>query len=136
MNLPEDVIVDLLPAYFSGEASAATRAIVDTHFAAHPQFAQAMRAAQGAAGLPRIDAAGAADDGREAIRRVRKALRRRGLLIALAIFCSISPFTFMVKEQSLVYFMWRDAPAVAGCYIAVALAAWTGLWMSRRAAAA
>jgi len=134
MNLPEDVIVDLLPAYFAGEASPATRAIVDSHFAAHPQFAQAVRAAQTAqVDLPRIDAAG---EDHEAIRRVRKNLRRRALLVALAIFCSISPFTFMVKDQSLVYFMWRDAPAVAACYVAVALAAWLALWISNRANAA
>lgn len=134
MNFSEDVIVDLLPAYFSGEASAATRAVVDSYFAAHPQFARAARAAQtGGIELPRIDAA---DEGHETIRRVRKALRRRGLLIALAIFCSVSPFTFMVKDQSLVYFMWRDAPAVAACYVAVALAAWIGLWISNRANAA
>lgn len=130
MHLPEDVIVDLLPAYFAGEASPASRAIVDAYFAAHPQFAQAMRAAQTTSpDLPPIDPV---DGGHDAIQRVRKHLRRRALLIALAIFCTVSPFTFMVKEQELVYFMWRDAPATAACYTAVALAAWLGLWMTNR----
>jgi len=133
-NLPEDVIADLLPAYFSGEASAATRAVVDAHFAAHPQFARAARASQRAdVALPPVDAA---DDSHEAIRRVRKHLRRRALLIALAVFCSVSPFAFIVKDQVLVYAMWRDAPAMAACYAVTALAAWAALWLSKRANAA
>ena len=38
MNLEREVIVDLLPAYFSGEASAATRALVEDYFRQHPEF--------------------------------------------------------------------------------------------------
>jgi hypothetical protein len=38
MKLEREVIVDLLPAYFSGEASAATRALVEEYFREHPDF--------------------------------------------------------------------------------------------------
>jgi anti-sigma factor RsiW len=40
MKVTRDVIFDLLPAYFSGEASAETRALVDEFFAADPEFAR------------------------------------------------------------------------------------------------
>jgi hypothetical protein len=43
MEATHDVIVDLLPVYFSGEASAATRALVDDYFARDPAFADRVR---------------------------------------------------------------------------------------------
>ena len=38
MNITRDVILDLLPAYFAGEVSADTRAVVEEFFAADPDF--------------------------------------------------------------------------------------------------
>jgi anti-sigma factor RsiW len=40
MNVTRNVIFDLLPAYFSGEASAETRALVEEFFATDPEFAR------------------------------------------------------------------------------------------------
>ena len=36
MKLEREVIIDLLPAYFSGEASAATRTLVEDYFPREP----------------------------------------------------------------------------------------------------
>ena len=129
MNLPEDVIVDLLPSYFAGEASPASRAIVDDYFHEHPRFAQAMRASQ-QVGLPEIPAK---DGAGEIIRRVRRRIKSRALLLALALFCSVSPFTFIIQEGVLTYAMWRDAPVGALCYTTLALFAWAALWKVDRA---
>ena len=38
MKVTRDVIYDLLPAYFAGEASADTRLLVEEHFASDPEF--------------------------------------------------------------------------------------------------
>ena len=38
MNVTRDVIYDLLPAYFAGEASGDTRALIDEFFAHDPEF--------------------------------------------------------------------------------------------------
>ena len=38
MKLEREVIIDLLPAYFSGEASAATRMLVEDYFREDPEF--------------------------------------------------------------------------------------------------
>ena len=52
MKLEREVIIDLLPAYFSGEASAATRTLVEDFFRENPDFEKSARSAAGAAGEP------------------------------------------------------------------------------------
>ena len=39
MNIPQEVILDLLPLYASGDVSAVTRGIVDEYLRAHPEIA-------------------------------------------------------------------------------------------------
>lgn len=132
MNLHEDVILDLLPVYFTDEASAASREIVDAYFAAHPQFAKTVRATQMA--VTHVPGNASANDGHAAIKSVKRRLRWRAALIAAGIFCSISPFTFIFNDQRVVYFMWRDSPMAASFYTVAALLAWLMLWLSTRRA--
>lgn len=130
MNLPEDVILDLLPVYFADEASPASRAIVDDYFEAHPQFAKTVRAAQ--MKVTHVPGPASANGAQVAINSVKRQLKWRSVLMGVAIFCSISPFTFIFGDQRVVYFMWRDAPLAAASYIAAAAFAWLLLWVSVR----
>ena len=43
MNVSRDVILDLLPLYLAGEASTATRELVETHLKEDPELAQKLR---------------------------------------------------------------------------------------------
>ena len=47
MKLDRDIVIDLLPAYFSGEASAATKALVEEYFRQDPDFEKFARGAGG-----------------------------------------------------------------------------------------
>ena len=40
MNVTHDVIIDLLPLYFSGEASEDTKILINTYFEQNPEFAE------------------------------------------------------------------------------------------------
>jgi len=40
MKITRDVIIDLLPLYFSGEASTDTKDLVETYFDQNPDFAE------------------------------------------------------------------------------------------------
>jgi len=42
-EITQDLVMDLLPVYFSGEASDQTRRIVETYFAENPAFEQMAR---------------------------------------------------------------------------------------------
>jgi anti-sigma factor RsiW len=50
MNVTREVIYDLLPAYFAGEASADTRALVEEFFATDPEFGRMAARFHAAAG--------------------------------------------------------------------------------------
>lgn len=126
MNIPQAVILDLLPLYFSDEASTETRALVDDYLAAHPDFARVMRASQKAA--PVMDAP-RADAGVQAMGRVRQMLRRRAALQALAIFCTLAPLSFTFGDGQLTWMMWRDAPLAALAYAIGAVVSW-GLFLA------
>lgn len=124
-HLPEEVVLDLLPVYFAGEASAASVALVERYFEAHPQFAETMRAANDSS--PQVPGNAAAGSGHAAIERVRTELRWRTALIAVAIFCTVAPFTFVFDDRHVVFFMWRDAPVSAAVYAGAGALAWIAL---------
>jgi hypothetical protein len=132
MNLHEDVILDLLPVYYAGEASQASRDIVDAYFEAHPQFAKTVRAAQ--MHVTHVPGNASANGGQVAIKRVKAQLKWRSMLTAAAIFFSIAPFTFIFDSDHIVYFMWRDAPLTAAFYAGAAALAWLWLLLAARRA--
>jgi anti-sigma factor RsiW len=89
----EDVVRDLLPLYFDGEASADSRAIVESWFARDPAFARAARRGEdvlGALDVPEtpLDEAGV----REALKRVRRIVLAREVALGLAGALTLLPF--------------------------------------------
>src|SRR5260221_698792 len=80
-ELPHEVLLDLLPAYASGEASAATRALVEAHLAKDPELARRLREARA---LPRPGAGVPAELELRALRQTRGALRLQRWLFGLA----------------------------------------------------
>ena len=87
MNITQDVITDLLPAYVSGEASADTKTLVDEFLREHPQFAAIVHAARRGASEPLLadHRAIAPDLEREVVRRTRAVISRQRLMLAFAI---------------------------------------------------
>src|SRR5439155_26180482 len=81
-DLPREVLLDLLPAYASGEASAATRALVEAHLAQDPDLARRLNEARA---LPRLGAQLPAELELRALRRTRAALSLQRWLFGLAI---------------------------------------------------
>jgi hypothetical protein len=95
MNVTRDVINDLLPSYFSGDASADTRGLVEEYFRQDPAFArETQRAAEA------LRAVGVVETGlpdrlveRNALRRAKRLLRLQALLLAVASTLSINAVT-------------------------------------------
>lgn len=85
MNPKQDVITDLLPLYFSGEASADTRALVEEYFAANPDFERmARRMAVGMAALKSAPLTAADALEQRALVRTRAQLRGRNMSLGAA----------------------------------------------------
>ena len=134
MNITQDIIEDLLPAYFSGEASAGTHGLVEDYFARNPAFeVQARRAAQVVEALGHLPMA-RPDAGGEltALKRARRVLLWQRILMALALTCSFNAvslgFSFEIAGGRLRP-LWLALPWQAPAVASLGLVA-VGLWFA------
>jgi len=107
MKLEREVIVDLLPAYFSGEASAATRALVEEYFREHPEFEASARHAGGPLESLKVPAL-TADKEKEklALERARLVVETRSSFLWMAIFFTLLLFLFRIQDHKIVWVIW------------------------------
>jgi len=101
MNVTRQVISDLWPLYAAGEASAATRALVDDFLAADPSFAAALRESSGVV-LGPVGLDLPPDHELKALARTRRALAGWGhlWLLQLALLFSCFAFGRIVSDTS------------------------------------
>jgi hypothetical protein len=132
MNLEREVIVDLLPAYFSGEASAATRALVEQFFRENPEFEKSARSAAGPLeGLkvapPRPDP----EKEKLALERARLVTETRSSFFWLAVLSTLLLFLFRIQNGKIIWIVW-SAPASRGqIFIAMAVFFWLFYFFAR-----
>jgi len=107
MKLEREVIVDLLPAYFSGEASAATRALVEEYFREHPDFEASARRAGGPLESLKVPAL-TADTEKEklALERARLVVETRTSFLWMAILFTLMLFLFRIQDHKIVWVLW------------------------------
>lgn len=130
MTVTRDVVLDLLPLYLAGEASADSRALVDAFLASDPQLARIARDGHAEPGRPP-----AADDAqaRASLSRTHRLLQRRQFAFGWALALTLMPFSFAFTGDRLVWAMWRDAPMMAAACALGAAGCW--LWFARVRAA-
>jgi len=131
MKVTKDVIADLLPLYQANECSQDTKILVDEFFRDNPDFAR-MKSSPSAQ-LLRPEAAPAIprDIELRAFTRTRKLLRWRSTLLALAIFFSLVPMSFLYVNGRF-YWLWRESPESAAVYFIVGLVFWVSYAVLRR----
>ena len=121
MNITRDVMVDMLPVYFSGEASEDTKRLMEEYFRANPDFE---RIARGAV-TPLVELRSAApvllvaEREKQDLEWVREELFRRRLAYALALLFTLAPLMSIYRDEHLVwkavlneltFFCWGIAP--------------------------
>jgi len=110
MNITQGVVNDLLPVYFSGEASNDTRSLVEDYFRENPEFERMARSA----GMPletlRAAQPVAADSEKEKrdLESVRCGLDRRKWMFGLCLYLTLSPLFFYFTHGHLVSLMIGD----------------------------
>lgn len=125
MEATRDVVIDLLPVYFSGEASADTQRLVEAHFAQDAEFGRTVRAIAGRVGSTAAKP-GSLDALKEktALTRTRAMLRRRNQLLGFAIASTLMPVSFMFDNGQVRWFMLRDNPTMAMMFLVAGLGCW------------
>ena len=132
MKPSRDVIRDLLPLYVAGEASPDTVQLVDEALAADAALAaeaEVLRRADPAAvpGPTRP-----ADRDRVALQRIREAVRERSVLLGLAIFLTLVPFTILYSGGRVQFLLLRDAPTMGLAALAAGAGCWVGWFLLGR----
>ena len=121
MNVHENVILDLLPAVRSGQASAESRQLVEQFLEANPQIARF------AALMPTPDPALEL----RALQRTRRELGRAGWHKGLALFFTLLPLSFVI-EGSRTHFLFGDFPLVAVAMLVASAAFWFAYFRNSR----
>ena len=117
MNATKDIINDLIPLYLANECSADTRALIEEYFQRNPQDAAEFRKMMNTPTPSAIPNAKGHDEVR-AFRTARRRLCHRSLLMAVAIFFTLAPFSFF-SMNGQTWWMVRDTPRTALVYAAI-----------------
>jgi predicted anti-sigma-YlaC factor YlaD len=135
MNVTREVILDLLPVYLAGEASPATRALIEEHMEQDPELAQRIRL-QWADNLGKIAPSALPPDLElRSLRRTRALIGWQKWLFGFGIAFTAIALTSEISFQGSrieFHFLMRDFPAQFGSFAVLAIACWIGYYSLRR----
>jgi predicted anti-sigma-YlaC factor YlaD len=135
MNVTREVILDLLPVYLSGEASSATRTLVEEYIKQDAELAQQIRLQWADSFAKAVPSALPPDLELRALRRTRSLLIWQRWLFGLGIFFSATSlsnqFSFEGGHLKDFHFLVRDYPAEFGICLLLGLACWIAYFSIR-----
>lgn len=136
MTVTRDVILDLLPLYLAGEASAGTRVLVTEYLARDPELAEQVRRQQ-ADPAPGVVPAISPDLEMRALLSTRRAIARRAWVFGLAWFFTAVTFSLHVTftgGMPHARFALLDYPLALAANLVVTAGLWIAYAALRRRA--
>ena len=132
MNVTKEVILDLMPLYQAGEASPATRTLVEEFLRHDPELRAQI--GQGLAALP--SAPLPPDLELRSLGRTRGLIARQRWLFGMGILFSLLPFAseFRIEDGRLTEarFYGLDHPVLAFLSLVIGIACWVAYHRTRR----
>ena len=122
-ELDHEILLDLLPVYLAGDASPATRALVEQRMETDPRFAELVRTAEKVR-LP-APAPQATDSEMKAFLRTRRRLLLHHLLLALAVL-----FTLLFAVS--MGFLLDTFPQAGAISFLLGAICWSSFWLAGR----
>jgi len=136
MNVAREVILDLLPIYLAGEASDATRALVDEYLQQDSELAKRVHTMSAESLHTIVHAPLPTDIELRSLRRARALIGWQKWLFGLGItFTALAlpiEISFDGGRISELHFLIRDYPKPFGYIGALALICWIGYYAIRR----
>jgi hypothetical protein len=139
MRVTRDVVIDLLPLYIAGEASADTRALVEEFLRQDPELERQAREARleplATTGAPRL--AVAPDVELQSLRRTHGLLRWQRITYAWALtlsFLSLSSVFSLESGRFHLRILLFEFPGVFVPCVVLALSCWANYFFLRRRA--
>ncbi len=131
-RLTDDVINDLLTVYLAGEASADTRAIVESHARENPAFG-ARLAAAGAVAVPDPPADRVSGDHElRVLTGTRHFIRLRTIFCAAAVFFTLMPLSVAGGPDGVEFLLLGRHAGLVWAFWSLAAASWTAWWVMHR----
>ncbi len=129
MKLEREVIIDLLPAYFSGEASAATRMLVEEFFRENPDFEKSARSAADPLESLRVPPPNLDPEKEKlALQQARLVTETRSSFFWLAVISTLMLFLFRIQDGHVIWIVWSKTGGNFGVrgpiFIAMAVFFW------------
>lgn len=130
MNISRDVVKDLIAVYLAGDASADTRALVESYLKTDPELAKDVEAAGHATlGLPPTHMPSAE---KQALEATQQQLKVRTSTLVVAMIFTVLPLTFAFHGTTITFLLIRDAPVIGITWWATAAIMWIWHLMIRR----
>jgi hypothetical protein len=123
MDIPEEVINDLLPLYFANECSSETKKLVEEYFLKYPEIEQQSRQTykDPFANTP-VPSLKPTEEVR-VLKSTRRWMKLRSFVLAFAIFFSLCPFSFYHTDNGST-FLFLEHPSEALIYVPFAMVFW------------
>ncbi len=131
MNISKDVIIDLMPLYFSEECSDDTKQLVEEYLKSNPDFEKWVKKLNKNPLPNDIPQNLQITDEMNSLLKTRRLLNARGIFMGFAIFFSLAPFSFFVSDEYS-FFMLLDAPLSALFYAICSIPLWIGYFIVKR----
>lgn len=129
-DISRDVIKDLIPVYLAGDASADTRALVESYLRTDPELAADVAAAGGPS--LRLPAARPPDAEKQALDATRHLLKTRTSTLVVATLFTVLPLAFAFRGTTITFLLIRDAPVIGIAWWVTAAVMWAWHVMIRR----
>lgn len=121
MNVTREVITDLLPLYFSGEASEDTRKLVEQFFYADAEYAQlARKLASVREKLPIEVLSPEEEDEKKTLKKTREMLQARNLWVGFAMAYMLCPL-LTLRHHGRWWIMFFDQPQMAMTFFLIGI---------------
>jgi len=136
MKLEREVIIDLLPAYFSGEASTATRTLVEDFFHENPDFEKSARSAAGPLESLKVSPATLNPEQEKlALERARLVTETRSSFFWLGVISTLMLFLFRIQNGKVIWIVWSGSASGgsrAPLFLAMTVFFWVFYFYARR----
>lgn len=130
-TLPREVMNDLMPVYLAGEASRATKQLVENYASEHPDFAAALRAAAELE-LPKLGQSPSPDLEIAALRKTRQFILLRSIFMGSGLLFTLTPFLFHVGPHGFEWLLAGREPGLVWASASLAAASWVAYWIMNR----
>lgn len=136
MNVTQNVVMDLLPVYLSGEASPDTKDLIEEFLREDPEFAAVVEGHKREFGrqqeLLEPVSEPSPDHELRTLAQTRSLMERQKWSMALALMLTGFPFSFVFGGGHVTFMLLRDQPLLAAVSWCGAAILWIQYFITRR----